>query len=86
MIYSALAREPKAEYKRFITWIRLQNYVHTGTNDDGSIVLIAHFGACYNHVYLLRSMMSCGMVPPHVMFSDTLALFKTIKGINKARA
>lgn len=84
MIYSALACEPLDAMSRFIEWIRLQHCMNTnGDTDMNNVILAAHYGSCHDHVYLLRTMMSWGISPPTVRFSDTLALFKVIKGANE---
>lgn len=83
IIYSALASEPKDVYERFVKWLRMQNSMCTGSLDDSNIILAAHYGSCYNHVYLVRSIMTWGMDPPNFILSDTLVVFKCIKGMNE---
>lgn len=84
MLYNALASEPMDAMSRFIEWIRMQHSMNTnGDTDMNNVILAAHFGSCHDHVYLFRTMMSWGMNPPECRLSDTLALFKVIKGMNQ---
>jgi hypothetical protein len=84
LVYSALAYEPKDAMESFIRWIKLQHSMNTnGSSDLGGVVLTAHFGSCHDHVYLLRTMMSWGITPPPCRLGDTLALFKSMKGMNQ---
>lgn len=82
MVYAALARDPPDIYVRFIEWIKNQCFMATGSLDESSIILAAHYGSCHDHLYLVRSMLSWGIKPPNVVFSDTLALFKVVKGLS----
>jgi len=84
LVYNALAFEPKDAMENFIRWIKLQHSMNTnGSSDLGGVVLTAHFGSCHDHVYLLRTMMSWGIIPPACRLGDTLALFKAMKGMNQ---
>jgi hypothetical protein len=83
MIYTALACEPRAAMESFVEWIRMQHVMNTnGDTNMDRVVLVAHYGSCHDHVYLMKTMMSWGVEPPHVRFSDSLALFKLMKGTN----
>lgn len=84
MLYNALASEPMDAMNRFNNWIKLMHSMNTnGDSDMNNIILAAHFGSCHDHVHLLRTMMRWGITPPRYRFSDTLALFKVMKGMNQ---
>lgn len=84
MLYNALASEPMDAMARFIKWIETQHCMSTnGDMNMNNVILAAHFGSCHDHMYLLRTMMMWGINPPPYRFSDTLALFKVIKGMNE---
>lgn len=81
MIYSALASEPKPAMESFVSWIRMQHAMNTnGDTNMDNVVLVAHYGSCHDHTYLMKTMLSWGVEPPHVRFGDSLALFKMMKG------
>ncbi|TLS20620.1 uncharacterized protein PpBr36_11072 [Pyricularia pennisetigena] len=82
MVYAALARNPPDIYVRFIKWITNQRFEVTGLLNESLIIHAAHYGLYYDHFYLVRSMLSRGIRPPAVTFSDTLALFKVVKGLS----
>jgi hypothetical protein len=84
MLYNALASEPMDAMKRFNSWIKLMHSMNTnGDTNMDNVILAAHFGSCHDHVHLLRTMMRWGITPPEYRFSDTLALFKVMKGMNQ---
>lgn len=81
MIYSAMASEPRTAIKRLIEWIYVQHSVlKDGDSNPNNIVLVAHYGACHDHVHLIRMMMKWGVEVPDFMLSDSLAIFKLLKG------
>ncbi|KFH48315.1 hypothetical protein ACRE_009460 [Hapsidospora chrysogenum ATCC 11550] len=84
MLYNALASEPMDAMKRFNSWIKLMHSMNTnGDTNMDNVILAAHSGPYHDHVHLLRTMMRWGITPPEYRFSDTLALFKAMKGMNQ---
>ena len=82
LFYSALASEPKPAMEDLVRWIRMQHSMNTnGDTNMDNVILVAHYGSNHDHVYLMRTMMSWGVEPPHVRFGDSLALFKVMKGM-----
>ncbi len=82
--WAMLAEEPKVTFERFIEWTKLQH--GRNPNSDGKvegIMLAAHYGSCHDHVHLLRTMMKWGITPPDYTLVDTLAIFKTVKGMSQ---
>ncbi|KAJ6003548.1 hypothetical protein N7522_006240 [Penicillium canescens] len=80
-LYNALSEEPKVAMERFHQWIKMIHSMNTrGNSDLRNVVLTAHFGSCHYHIYLLRTMLGCGVVPPDFRLADSLALFMLIKG------
>lgn len=79
-VYNALALEPSDAMERFINWLIMMHSTNTGNTDPGNIVLTAHFGSCRDHIYLLRTMIGCGIRPYDFRLADSLALFKAING------
>lgn len=82
-IYNALSSEPKDAMERFAQWIIMTHTMNTGNTDSTNIVLTAHFGSCHDHIYLLRTMMGCGIKPLDVRLADSLTLFKVTKWLDE---
>jgi len=79
--YSLVPDEPGDVMRRLIIWINAQNSKNQHSNGDpNNVILAAHNGSCHDHVYLLRTMMKWNVNPPGYMLSDTLAIFKTLRG------
>ncbi|KAI6986057.1 hypothetical protein KC359_g8911 [Hortaea werneckii] len=83
-LWNMIATEPKEALTDFISWTKEMHYTNTNGNTDMSkIMLAAHFGSCHDHMHMLRTMMKWGITPPPYRLSDTLAIFKTMKGMNE---
>ncbi|KAH7001762.1 hypothetical protein B0J12DRAFT_747794 [Macrophomina phaseolina] len=84
MIYSVMASEPKTAILRFIEWINTQHSMSKdGDTDPNHITLVAHYGSCHDHVHLVRMMMKWDVEVPDYMLSDSLAIFKVLRGKRK---
>lgn len=81
MLWSVLAEEPARAMNNFINWTRSVHFkTSNGDTDDRNIMLVAHNGAVHDHVHLLKTMMKWGIKPPDYRLSDSLSLFKVMKG------
>ncbi|OAA37010.1 Ribonuclease H-like protein [Metarhizium rileyi] len=81
MFWTAFAAEPARAIKDFIAWIDSMHQTNTrGDQDPNNIMLAAHNRACHHHIWLIRMMLKYGIDPPNYRLTDTLVLFKAIKG------
>lgn len=79
MVHSMIAVEPGKMIRDFIEWT--QRYAPRDSDmipDLSRVVLVAHNGACHDHVHLVKTMIKVGVNPPKYRFSDSLAFFKLL--------
>ncbi|KAF2844088.1 hypothetical protein T440DRAFT_473667 [Plenodomus tracheiphilus IPT5] len=82
LIYSTLASEAKVAMEDFVRWIKMRHVMTTnGDTNMDNVVLLAHSGMHRDHVYLIKTLLSHGVKPPHVRFADSMALFKFFKRV-----
>ena len=80
-MWNVIAAEPASVIEDFNNWLwNLHTMRTNGNKDSNKIILAAHNGSCHDHPRLLRMMMKWGTDPPNYRLSDTLAIFKVIKG------
>lgn len=80
-IWNMIAEEPMRAMNNFVSWTRsVHSMLTRGNKDDRNIMLVAHNGAVHDHVHLLKTMMKWGIKPPNYRLSDSLSLFKVMKG------
>lgn len=83
-IWNMCASEPKHAMERFNNWAMMVHNTETkGNSNPGDIMLAAHYGSCHDHVHMLKTMMRWGITPPPYRLSDTLAIFKTTRGVRE---
>ncbi|KID96250.1 Ribonuclease H-like protein, partial [Metarhizium majus ARSEF 297] len=81
--WTIFAAHPARAIKDFIAWIDLNHQTNTGGDkNQKNIMLAAHNGSSHDHIRLIRMMMKHGVDPPDYRLTDTLVLFKVIKGRN----
>lgn len=84
-IWNIIAEEPVRAMNNFVSWTRsVHSRLTGGDRNDKNIMLVAHNGAVHDHVHLLKTMMKWGITPPNYRLSDSLSLFKVMKGKNEA--
>lgn len=83
-VWNMIAAEPKGTMERLIMWIKnVHSRSSNGNTDLSRVMLAAHYGSCHDHVYLLRTMMRWGVMPPPCRLVDTLVIFKVMKGMKE---
>ncbi|KAK1561579.1 uncharacterized protein LY79DRAFT_675445 [Colletotrichum navitas] len=81
-----LAETPFGTMMRFVSWMEEITSEHTvKSGKQPQIALIAHFGSCFDHVNLIRTMMKNDVAMLKVMLADSLTMFKVLKGKNCAK-
>ena len=79
MPYMRIAIEPRSALQQFKMWVKgIVNKYESNSVTDESIVMVAHYGSCHDHVLLLRTMMNWKLTVPSWRFSDTLPIFKVV--------